>query len=307
MKKIIIRISLMIIVLLSVIAVYFVFIKAEMSSTTKIICKYFENIKADKSNKMIDTTNIKVNDMSTYLDEASIYPIIKYGDSFFQFAGYEIDKEAVYTEKQVDLCYIVDREDIYTEKSITENVYELKNISLKYAFAYKNEDAYYLYVWVNIDGETDIKSKMGNFDELFSEINRDGKIEFYEIDVSIFSRRGDSNSIKSIMCYGDIDGLLDRHIMGRELQNMGYILNGRKTLTYMDKYREYKDAAIYIRGYMQDTKSFVMLSINVEEGYLNLRIPDIWIETCFYIDDYEIERICQDILENFEIYLGSEI
>lgn len=303
MKKTIFKLSLVIISVFGVIFIYSIFTKTEMTSTTKIICKYFENIKEKKQKKEIDKSKIDIN--NRYLDRAGIYPIIKYEDAVYQFAGYEIDKEAVYTDKRIDLCYVIDRQNIDIITDITENVYELKNISLKYAFAYKDKDSYYLYAWLNVDTAVDIKSKMGNFDELFSEVNRDGQICFYAIKVFIHIDRKDDYINKSIMCYGDIDKLLNKHILGKEFQNVGLILPGRRTVTNITRYKKYKDADIHIWGYMKDVKTPVLLSIN-NNGYLGFTIQDIWIDTCFLINDNQIEAICQDILENFEIYPEGE-
>lgn len=286
----------MILIVLVAFVIYLKFIKVEMSSTTKIICKYFDNVETEPD-KMTDITDRKINDMYNSIDEISLFPIIRYEGSVYQFTGYTLDEEAVYTDKNVDLCYITNEEDVDINENITENVYELKNISIKYAFGYKNEGIYYLYRWLNLNEDTDIKEKMGNFDELFDDMNRDGAINFYEIEIFIHNHKGDSYSNKSIMCYGDIDKLLKRYIMGKKLENVGNILFGRKTGNI---YR-YKRAAIFIRGYMQDTKCFVVLSIQ-SEGYLSLFVPDLQIDTCFWIEDIQIESMCQDILNDFHLY-----
>ena len=305
MKKTIIKILVMIIISLVFVSIYLVFIKVEMTGITKIICKYFEDIDANSLDKATNTTNIKINDNSTYINEANLYPIIKYGNSFYQFAGYALDEGAIYKEKNIDLCYIVDKEDVNIEKSITEDVYELKNVSLKYAFAYKNENSYYLYAWLNLNDDTDIKSKMGNFDELFKEVNRDEQIYFDEISIFIHTSRGDTYSNKSIIGYGDIDKLLDKYITGKKLHNVGNVALKRKTLTNITQYKKYKEADISICGYMKDTKSSVLLNID-SDGYLRVCIADFGIDAYFEIDDNQIEAICQDILENFDLYLEYE-
>lgn len=288
MKKLI-KFLAVILCLVGSISIYFIFNRPDMSNSTRIICKYFENIQRKQKNENIDAAEVNIDFNNGHIEEEALPLVIDYQNAFFQFSGYSINNEAVYTENSVE-------ENLYDldGKDMKENVYRLKSTLLKYGFAYKYEDVYYLYYCLDNEFGGDAE----DFDELMSGINADDKLSFYGIEIGISTFKKDKCFDKDIVCDGDADKLFDECIIEKNMKNVGLIPNGRITTTSKTNL---KTATISIYGYMKDTGIFLNLLIR-RDGYLNLYNPGLRIDTCFQISEEQLEMICQYILQNFKVY-----
>lgn len=276
------------------ISIYFIFTKPEMSNATKIICKYFEDIRKKQTNKDMEADiNIEFNPY-IIIEEGILPEVIDYQNNNFQFSGYKINKEAVYSENYIEEDFY----DYFNENNFKGNIYRLKNTLLKYGFAYKYEDAYYLYFCLDNQAGRDAK----DFDELINEISTDSKLNFYGMELGISTFKKFSYFDKDMVCYGNVNELVNKCIKGKKMKNIGQLIVGRKTITNKTNL---KTASILIWGYMEDTKIPFNLHIR-EDGYLNVYTPGLYIDTCFQMSDEQLEMICQYILQNFDIYVSSE-
>jgi len=276
------------------VSIYFILTRPKMNNSTKIICKYFEDITKKQEDKNMDV-DVDIDFNSPIIEQNFLPEVIDYQNTHFQFSGYEITKEAVYSENYIeeDFC------DYFNGSNLKENVYKLKSASLKYGFAYKYEDIYYLYFCLDNEFGGDAE----NFDELLNRINANGKLRFYGIELGISTFKGHHCYDKDIVCYGDVDKLADKCIKGKRMTNMR-IFGGDGRMTLTNK-TNLKTASILIWGYMEDTGIPLNLHIT-KDGYLNLRTDSLRINTCFQISDEQLETLCQYILQNFEIYVRSE-
>lgn len=276
------------------VTIYFIFTRPEMSNSTKIICKYFENIKKKQTDKDIEAdTNIKFNQY-IIIEEGILPEVIDYQNDHFQFSGYKINEEIVSSENHIEEDFY----DYFSRNNLKENIYRLKNTLLKYGFAYKYADMYYLYFCLDNLAGRDAK----DFDELINEISIDNKLNFYGIDIGISTFKKFTCFDKDMGCYGNANELVNKYIKGKKMKNIGSSIVGRKTITNKTNL---KTASILIWGYMEDTKIPFNLHIR-EDGYLNVYTPGLFIDTSFQMSDEQLEMICEYILQNFDIYVSSE-
>ena len=230
MKKIAIIILFVIFSAAAGIIFYLNFFRLNMNDTTKIICGYFDKTEMILKDDNTGDVNINFIDYSAS-DEADILQeCIDYEGSMFRFSGRSVNKNGVKTDKKM-----------------AENIYELEGISLKYGLAYENEGEYFLYFCS--DNLINDSSRMENFDRLLSEINVNGKLCFYSLQISISTYIGNNSTNKEMKCEGDIDKLFYEYIMGNKMKNVGFYSGERVTTT---RKSHFKTAEILMLGYMQE-------------------------------------------------------
>ena len=165
-----------------------------------------------------------------------------------------------------------------------ENIHELKDISYKLAVVYEYENEYYLYKYFNEEQPIDPEE---TFEDLIQEITQQNQIEFYDMVIyfeEYDSRLGDDDYKE----YGSIISCGE-----------GFFPGGRSDV------KRFKAAGISLYGYMP-----LGIRISINFGKIQDRMNMVDGESMFgrsyQITEEQLERTCQYIKDNFELYEVKE-
>ena len=185
-----------------------------------------------------------------------------------------------------------------------ENIHELKDISYKLAVVYEYENEYYLYKYFNEEQPIDPEE---TFEELIQEITQQNQIEFYDMVIyfeEYDSRLGDDDyKLRRIHCKGNLKQFFEECLL-KEYGSIiscgeGFFPGGRSDV------KRFKAAGISLYGYMP-----LGIRISINFGKIQDRMNMVDGESMFgrsyQITEEQLERTCQYIKDNFELYEVKE-
>ena len=185
-----------------------------------------------------------------------------------------------------------------------ENIHELKDISYKLAVVYEYENEYYLYKYFNEEQPIDPEE---TFEELIQEITQQNQIEFYDMVIyfeEYDSRLGDDDyKLRRIHCKGNLKQFFEECLL-KEYGSIiscgeGFFPGGRSDV------KRFKAAGISLYGYMP-----LGIRISINFGKIQDRMNMVDGESMFgrsyQITEEQLERTCQYIKDNFELYEAKE-
>ena len=186
-----------------------------------------------------------------------------------------------------------------------ENIHELKDISYKLAVVYEYENEYYLYKYFNEEQPIDPEE---TFKDLIQEITQQNQIEFYDMVIYLDeydSRLSDDDDYKlrEIHCKGDFKQFFEECLLKEygSIINCGeYAVRGRMT-----NVKRMKTASIALYGYMP-----LGITISIDFGFvqnrMNVSDGESMFGRSYQITEEQLERTCQYIKDNFELYEVKE-
>ena len=169
---------------------------------------------------------------------------------------------------------------------------------------YEYENEYYLYKYFNEEQPIDPEE---TFEELIQEITQQNQIEFYDMVIyfeEYDSRLGDDDyKLRRIHCKGNLKQFFEECLLkvyGSIIScGEGFFPGGRSDV------KRFKAAGISLYGYMP---LGIRISINFGkiQDRMNMVDGESMFSRLYQITEEQLERTCQYIKDNFELYEVKE-
>ena len=267
-------------------SVYLWIYRVKIDGNSKIILSYFENAQV----QIVDEYEDK--DYPYYCEDA------------FEDEIDRLPKLLTYKGREYAVWHIKVSKGQLAAGEGEENIHELKDISYKLAVVYEYENEYYLYKYFNEEQPIDPEE---TFEDLIQEITQQNQIEFYDMVIyfeEYDSRLGDDDyKLRRIHCKGNLKQFFEECLLKEygSIINCGeYAVRGRMT-----NVKRMKTASIALYGYMP-----LGITISIDFGFVQNRMNVSDGESVFgrsyQITEEQLERTCQYIKDNFELYEAKE-